>query len=719
MTDRQRKRFLLTGAVAVLTCAVTLYAQAVPLLPADGNPRTVYLSTGDNQDVLDFAPLDSPETVVAAFDALHGYQVSRVWWRGGQDEIWGKEFLIRPENRFFARLWDWWKDCQYRKLMLNSVAVVAAHERGMEIWLTYGLFDSGSQADAGYVGFPYAVEDRLRIDHPEWAPVNKWGTWRQGGPLEFAYPEARKALTECLVKYVVEGGYDGMALLTYAENFSQRYEDEFGYNEPVAAAFKERHGVDIRREPFDKDAWARLRGEFVETFLRELRSEMAKHGKKLAIVVDGRDPTRPTLWNVDGGVRTAGNIQWSPGEWAASGVVDELCLFSNAEEATLAEWARVGQPGLTVSAFRTRGNLPPGMPRVMWLGRDIESGYPWESWVDWPDERLAPEPAANLDGGDVQARRRLLTCVLRGTIDLPLDKFAKALQDEDTYVRRTAVRVLSTRKYPASISIIEVALNDPENSVRCQAVLALAGLRDPDIVGRILVAIAREDATFQFTFRAVPEALKGLSAEGLLRAEDKALLVRQLAQADVRVLEPVLYYFTLIGAPATPEVQTALTRIVQSDPSPYARELAMVNLQSSFGPQPDAVRVLQTVMEGDPDHAVQCRAAIALATMYARAEPGPGRTEVFASLVTFFRQYGDDCTRKDAEWGWRALGNAMLLFGGEAESAFRGLMGESENRALSDRAWRVLYLRQGDQFFRVTEEQDAEAHALHPWLPLP
>jgi hypothetical protein len=31
-----------------------------------------------------------------------------------------------------------------------------------EIWLTYGLFDNGSQADAGCVGFPYAVEDKLR-----------------------------------------------------------------------------------------------------------------------------------------------------------------------------------------------------------------------------------------------------------------------------------------------------------------------------------------------------------------------------------------------------------------------------------------------------------------------------------------------------------------------------------------------------------------------------
>jgi hypothetical protein len=208
---------------AMLFSPLTLAADKQPVvsLPADGNPRTVYLSTGDNQDVLEFSPLDSEATVNAAFDALKRYRVNRIWWRGGQDEIWGKQFVIRKENRMFWRIWEWWKDNQYRKAKLNRVAVEAAHKHGMEIWLTYGLFDNGSQADAGYAGFPYAAEDRLRVEHPEWAPVNKWGTWRQGGPLEFAYPEARRAMADYLVKYVVEGDYDGLSFLTYAENFSQ------------------------------------------------------------------------------------------------------------------------------------------------------------------------------------------------------------------------------------------------------------------------------------------------------------------------------------------------------------------------------------------------------------------------------------------------------------------------------------------------------------------
>lgn len=715
------RRPFCVAMIASLFWSVSLAADKEPVvrLPSDGNPRTVYLSTGDNQDVLEFAPLDSSTTVEAAFDAIQRYRVNRIWWRGGQDEIWGKQFVIRQENRMFWRIWEWWKDNQYRKAKLNRVAVEAAHKRGMEIWLTYGLFDNGSQADAGYAGFPYAAEDRLRIQHPEWAPVNKWGTWRQGGPLEFAYPEARQAMAEYLTNYVVEGGYDGLSFLTYAENFSQRYEDEFGYSEPIVKEYQRRYGVNILREPFDKKKWARLRGEYVETFLRELRSRLSKHGKKLAIVVDGRDPTRPMLWNVNGGVRTAGSLQWSPRQWLTTKTVDEMCLFAKATESDIKQWenARHAQKSeMTISAFRTRGDLPAGMPRIMWLGRDIETGFDWEAWVDWPDEELTPERPTSLSSKDVFARRRLMTCVLKGTADLPLDKVAGAVSDPDVFVRRMALRALAARKDPASIPAVAAALEDRENSVRVQAVLALAELRDPRAVERILTSISSDDSTFQFHFRAVPEVLKKLAADGRLSNEDKELLVARLADPQARIRELVLYYFTLVGAPATPAVRADLFAIIRGDPSPYARELAMVNVRSSFGPLPEVTGLFREVMAGDKDHAVQARAAVALATAQARTEPGPTRDEVLAEIIGFFRQYGDGCKRTDREWGWRAVGNALLLFEKESYAGLEALMRETDNRALSDRAWRILHLRQGDQFFPISEEQDAAAHKLHPWL---
>ena len=89
---------------------------------------------------------------------------------------------------------------------------------------------------------------------------------------------------------------------------------------------------------------------------------------------------------------------------------------------------------------------------------------------------------------------------------------------------------------------------------------------------------------------------------------------------------------------------------------------------------------------------------------------------MLAEIVAFFRQYGDGCQRTDRDWGWRPVGNALLLFGKEGRIQLEALMRETDDRALSDRAWRILHLRQGDQFFPITEEQDATAHQLHPWL---
>lgn len=171
----------------------------------DANTQTIYFSVGDSQDLL-WTPLESKASIDAVFDVLHDkYKFHRVWWRGGQDEIWGNQFVLREQNRYYWRVWEWWRDLQYRVVKCNQLAVEAAHKRGMQIWMAYGLFDNGSPPDAGLTGFPYAAEDKIRVEHPEWAPENRYGTWRQGGPIEFCYEGARRAMVDYLTKYVVAG----------------------------------------------------------------------------------------------------------------------------------------------------------------------------------------------------------------------------------------------------------------------------------------------------------------------------------------------------------------------------------------------------------------------------------------------------------------------------------------------------------------------------------
>ena len=597
--------------------------------PPDGNPRTVYFTVGDTQDVFDFPPLDSRTSIATAFEALQRqWQVERIWWRGGQDEVWGKEFTIRPENRPFAKIWDWWRDLQYRTIGTNRIAVEEAHRRGMRIWLTYGLFDNGSQADAGYVGFPYAVEDKLRVDHPEWAPVNRWGTWHQGGPIEFAYPEARQAMADYLTKYVVEGKYDGISFLTYAENFSQRYEDEFGYGAPIVEEFRKKYGVDIRRGEFDRDAWRQMRGSHVTQFLRLLKKQLAAHGKQIAVCVHGQHPEKPMQWNVDGGVQTAGNFRWSVDDWLKGDVVDEINLFTPAAEPVIARLMlkiREQQSPVRLTVFRSRGNLPPQVPRVMFLGREIESGYDSEHWIDYPDEVLTPEPIESLASQDVYARRRVLTLALKAKQPLTPAQLSQAVSDPDVYVRRTALRTIAKYKVQGVSAAVQKALHDPENTVTCLAAIALGELSDAEGIQTLLVAAFDPKSTFQFNSRAVPAALKRFAATEPTGATLKKLLVPRLRDKSPKTRELTLYYFTLVGAPATPEVERSLTDIALHDDGEYARELAVVNLSSSFGPATTVAQTIRTVMQKDPVHAVQVRAATVFASMHARLPANDAR----------------------------------------------------------------------------------------------
>jgi HEAT repeat protein len=714
MSVRQLRPLLLAlwlGALAV---------SSVGAQPPDGNPRTAYFTVGDAQDLLEFPPLDSRVSLEAAFDSLRDqYAVDRIWWRGGQDEIWGEEFLIRPENRSFARIWEWWRDLQYRTVKTNRLAVTEAHRRGQTIWLAYGLFDHGSQAGVGYSGFPYAVEDRLRIQHPEWAPVNRWGTWHQGGPLEFAYPEAREALATTLARYVKEGGYDGIAFLTYAENFSQRYEDEFGYSPPIVDEFRRQYGVDLRRDEFDRDAWRRLRGTHVTEFLRLLKRKLGPDGPGIAVCVDGARPDQAMKWTIDGGVRTAGNWSWSIDDWLQGDVVNEICLFNPPEDAVrrdlLARTRKAGR-GVQISAFRTRGDLEPEVRRVMFLGREIEAGHPNESWIDWPDEQLGDEPVSSLQSTDRLARRRLLTRALKGKVTLTADQLRQAVGDRDLYVRRLALRTIAKHPQAETRPAVTAALHDPEVTVRCLAALALVAIADDRTVPLLLERACDPETGFQFHSRAVVEALKALNSAQRFTPRDRQALVDQLQAKSSHARELALYYFTLLGAPATPEVQQHLLLIARDDANPYARELAFVNLKSSFGPTREVRELLHERMTADPDHAVQSRAAVALAQAHARLPADdPLRKEALHWLEEFLRGYGDDSQRRDRDWGWRPLGNALLDYGPAGRELLERLRSQPHNRALSDLAWRVLDLRQGDQFFPVTEEEDRAAHARHPW----
>lgn len=706
----------LVGAVIALRGATV---NAAPNEDAINHPRTAYFTVGDYQD-LPYTPLDSKASIESAFDVMHRlYDVKRVWWRGGQDEVWGKQFEIRGQSRRYERLWTWWMDNQYRVVNTNAIAVKAGHDRGMEVWMAYGLFDNGSPADVGFGGFPYAAEDKLRIEHPEWAPINKYGTWKQGGPIEFAYPEARKAMVDYLTKYLVEGKYDGIAFLTYVENYSMRYEDEFGFSPPIVEEFKRRHGVDIRTEPFDHDAWAKLRGEYLTQFMRELHASLSAHKIKIAISPDGKQPNLPCLWNVDGGVRTVGRLWLDLETWVKEGIVDELSpYYPNTAESLDNLNSLCKTTGVVLSAWGHTGDdkMPNGCGRIMTIGNELESGFDWAHRIDFPDEVVPAQPAESFTSRDVDARRRIVTAIAKGKQKASGADIVALLNDVDLYVRRGALRALATLKDQSTAPAVEKALRDPENGVRWLAATVLSEINAPGAMKAILDASARDESTYQFNLVILPELVRARQRAGTFSAEDASLLIAATASPVDKTREAAWYSIRALAL-NNADMERAVMRALTSDSDAYCREQALAAIPN-LTPKRELIDAVVTAIKSDRDVVVQNRACMTLAALVrtGSALADEERDRALTVLSEHFRTFGNGCVRSDKDWGWRETGNALRVLGKPGESVLLEMMADHADKQLAELAWRVLYLRQEDGFCFVTEEEDRIAHSKHPFL---
>ena len=263
------------AALAALMSIAAAHA-AEPATP----PTGCFISTGDNHWLGESLPIDSKASIEDSFDLLARLGVRCVYWRGLEEATWMETMRLREENCRYASAFRWFHQL-YRDVHPDALAVAAAHRHGMEIWGMGTLVDWQSQGDTpNFNDFPNAYESSLRLDHPEWVPIDRSGLLKQGGPIEFAYPEARKALVDLHMQFVRQDGYDGVIFVTYAENYSMRFQDEFGYNDPIVKEFKRRTGADIRTQPFTRAAsrfdWYALRGEYLTQYFRELKEELRK-----------------------------------------------------------------------------------------------------------------------------------------------------------------------------------------------------------------------------------------------------------------------------------------------------------------------------------------------------------------------------------------------------------------------------------------------------------
>ncbi len=671
----------------------------------------VYVSTGDNHFLGSSLPIDSPTSIEATFDLFRDVQhARRVYWRGHEASCWLETMHARPENPRSYSFWTWLNKL-YTEVKPDQLAVKAAHDRGMEIWGMATLWDWGSPADTpGFTDYPFCYESKLKLEHPEWAPMDKHGVRHQGGPIELAYPEARKALVDLTVRVAVEAGYDGLALLTYVENYSLRFEEEFGFSDPIVEDFKRQYKIDIRTEPFRRGAsredWLRLRGSYVTSFLRELKAELGKHDIALGMVIDSNDPSQPLSWNVPELTRTAGLHYMDIDTWVREGLVDELLIYGNNSGQSqmkaledlqyLARDTETSVSVITSGPFREgwKKYQDAGVPTILAVSDDIQHlsrGF------------IPEQTAESLSSNDLSNRMRALQQVIDGEFKTDLEVLITLTESENLIERRLALQALGVSRDPAAVPVIENGLGDPENGVRCVAALALSKNHGAGSAKALLDAVEKNGNHMLRECAIIAlRRLQPFPSEEIERAalESKSGDVREAAMRSL---------ITTARTSMLPTFQKGL-----NDSERFPRFAAAESL-GVLRKNPEAVETLIGALIHD-DTAVVNRAAVSLGKVLARneSELKPMRPRILEALLTAFRRHSDP-KRSDHDWGWRVVGNAILEFGDEGADALREIRDQQEDQRLAELAWRVVDLPQKTAMFSdVTVEENEAAMERRP-----
>jgi HEAT repeat protein len=687
----------------LLLAALCLAAAAAIAAP---ERLDVYVSTGDNHFLGSSLPIDSPASIEATFDLFRDVQhARRIYWRGLEEACWLSTMHARPENPRYYSLWEWMNQL-YATVPVDRLARDAARARGMEFWGVGSLWDWGAPADTPTFGdYPFPFESKLKLEHPEWAPADRHGARKQGGPIELAYPEARHALVDLVVRETLKAGYDGIVFLTYVENYSLRFQDEFGFSEPIVRDFERLHGVNLLKADFKRGAsredWLRLRGSYVTAFLRELREALRQHGVKLGMIINSNEPRLPQSWNVPELMLTAGSHHMDVDTWVRDRLVDELIVYGNNSTTSqhktiedlrwLARDTGIEVSFMTSGPFREdwEGLQKQGVPTVLAVSDDaqhLERGF-------------VPEQSAGaLAASELPRRLRALHQVIAGKLEATTNDLTKLASSSNLIERRLALQALGRGKSPAALPVIEGALQDEENGVRCVAALALGDVAAAGSWRALLDAVEahgnhmlRECAVIALRrLRPIPTAELVEAALHAKSNEVREVAMRTLMVHANSALIPVFAQGL--------QDQARFTR--------FAAAEALGNIPKSG----QAVELLLGALD-HPDVAVANRAAVSLGKLAAlrNAETVPLRPQALAALVTAFRKFGGDSKREDSDWGFRPIGNAILAFEDEGVAALRAIRDQHDDLRLAELAWRVVDLTQRPNTFSAVSEEQNEA----------
>lgn len=680
-------------------------------------PIHVYCSTGDHLWVAAREPVDSPAAVTAMVEWMaETYGVRRLYWRGGGEEIWSRYYRFGADTPYQYDGATNWERSLFREQRLNEATVSAAHRTGMEVYLYTGLFEHGVQPDVGIIA-PYLIEDTLRIEHPEWCMLDRWGERRCPGPLSLAYPQVRAEVIRRFVEAIDRFGYDGITFYTYVENVGLRYPDEFEFNEPVIARFRERYPeVDPRAPGLTEEQrahWRHCRGELVTQFLRELHAALAAEGKRVMIILDAANPDVPQPW---WSKPTAGTgpirLDWEA--WITEGIVDAI-------------WVQLAAPEVQRAAL-DRVLAARGDHQIEVVVRAVD---PWhEAWAPYVAagvvpvavitapvngiERvtLPPTSPQTLDAEDWKLRAQTLADIAGGRLVVSAAEVARLAGDPHLLVRRRALHALAELGDPAQVAVIERALDDPESCVRIAAAVSLGSLHGTHSATRLLDGVARHPE-----FQVKQAAVASLEAMG---AAARSAVVEGLSAQSAPVREVCVRALYRLGrgglaAEAFEPLSARALDPAEDDVVRYWAIQGAVGLRLEIADQPreQFAAGLIDLLDGQSSPMVEQRAAEGLGHLAASVSAAT-RARSLVALERLLRTYGDGCSRPDAAYGWRLVGNAILQHDEPGRAALETMRAQTRDRWLAWIAYEVAHVPQRRQTMELVDE--AEAIAIHDRL---
>jgi hypothetical protein len=613
---------------------------------------------------------------------------------------------------------DWIRFCSEFKT--TEYAKKAAKARGMQFWGIWAFYDYGGKAStraAEGMG-PWESYDPWLIAHPEYCLWDRAGITFNTSVIEYGYPEVRKEYVRRLEEMFKDpwNGYDGIFMYTYIEHSSVRYNDEYIYSGVACDEYKKRYGVDPRTETLDLDKYYAIRGEYVTQYLRDIRPVFKKYGKKFAIVLNPNNMELPQEWTCGTtDILQQGRTKMDWRTWVREGLVDELHVWGGAslqkqheDIKMLLDAVKGTDIQVTVSCSEFPASMQylydKGVRRVTYADDKNEDGY---------EENC---PASDLTSKDTLAVMSVLRQVREGTLDIPSSKITPLLHHNNPMVRRQAARVIGVQKMQDAVPALEQATRtEKECGVVTMMIDALGEVNSSKSLAAIATAFDNQPLwpVRRATIVAVGRMGKGRHPD-ILKAFNnsknayfRAVLLESVY--DTEQPDKRAFYMMI------PEFYEMLQKGA-NDPDEQVRLRAAYSL--TVYPRMETAEILLKMLDDSSD-AVQSRAARSINCMLQNAIyiSLAMQQRLLDKLMARYHQFGPECKRKDAQWGWWLFGDAIRQgFGVKGKNALIDILNGSDIE-LAKRTWQVLFLNEDYRWMPMPREEMEANYRYYPGRP--